>query len=270
MSEQRHHFTDDGLNLNQANSYNLLLQINANSFSYAITNGNKLLSWVEDYPLDELKDPKSLRDVLTANYQQVIIGLASTGFTLLPKALFDQDNIADVARLLDVQDEEQIYFQPLDDVNVIIYKVEHPLTTNINDFDSPLVNHKANGWIKAIAKKQAANSDLFVNRADNTADFLNFKNGKLRFYNNFTFKNHEELAYFCAFVAQELQLDPQDITLIISGEVNSGDKSVTFLKEFFKEVKINDIAPLQLPEKVDAHKILTLAALSLCASSEED
>ncbi|MDB5287304.1 MAG: hypothetical protein JWR05_2253 [Mucilaginibacter sp.] len=270
MSEHRHYFTDESLSLNQAHSYNLLLQINANSFNYAITFNNQLLSWAEDYPLDELKDPKALRDVLTANYKQVIIGLVSTGFTLLPNSLFDKDHVADVARLLDVQDNENVYFQAADKDNVIIYKVNHDLTTNLADFDNPTVNHKAIGWITAIAKNKPADTSLYVNIANDTAEFLTFSNTSLRFYNCFTYKNHEELAYYSAFVAQELKLEPQTTSIIMSGDVNDTDKCVAYLAEFFNEVKLNTIELLELPQKVDSHKILTLAALSLCASSEEN
>jgi hypothetical protein len=270
MSEHRHYFTDESLSLNQAHSYNLLLQINANSFNYAITFNEQLLSWAEDYSLDEFKNPQVLRDVLTANYKQVIIGLASTGFTLLPNSLFDKDHVADIARLLDVQDNENVYFQPVDKENLIIYKVKNDLTTNLSDFDDPSVNHKAKGWITAIAKSKPADTSLFVNIADDTAEFLNFSSTNLRFYNSFTYKNHEELAYYSAFVAQELKLEPQDISIIISGDVNNTDKCVAYLAEFFNEVKLNAIELLELPQKVDSHKILSLAALSLCALSEEN
>jgi hypothetical protein len=270
MSEHRHYFTDESLSLNQAHSYNLLLQINANSFNYAITYNKQLLSWVEDYPLDELKNPQALRDILTANYKQVIIGLTSTGFTLLPNSLFDKDHVADIARLLDVQDNENVYFQPVDKDNVIIYKVDSDLTANLADFDNPTFNYKATGWITAIAKNKPADTSLYINIADDTAEFLNFSNTNLRFYNSFTYKNHEELAYYSAFVVQELKLEPQNTSIIMSGDVNNTDKCVAYLTEFFNEVKLNTIELLELPQKVDSHKILSLAALSLCALLEEN
>ncbi|MBD1392354.1 DUF3822 family protein [Mucilaginibacter glaciei] len=270
MSEQKNHFTHESLSLNQAHSYSLLLQINAESFNYAIASGKQLLAWAENYSLDELKDPKILRDTLTANYKQVIVGLASTGFTLLPKGLFDKDHLVDVARMLDVHDNEKVHFQSVNSDNVIIYKVDQELTANMNDFDAPVINYKAKGWIKAIANNFPLDKNLYVNVADETVEFVNFHNQSLRFYNHFNFKNHEELAYYCAFVAQDLKLDPQEVTIIISGEISYGDRCFTFLADFFKEVKLSLIEPLDLPQQVKAHQILTIAALSLCASSEED
>jgi hypothetical protein len=41
-----------------------LLQVDANSFSYAVA-GKQLLAWGENYSLDELRDPQQLRDILT-------------------------------------------------------------------------------------------------------------------------------------------------------------------------------------------------------------
>jgi hypothetical protein len=58
MSENRHHYTSDDLSLNQAHSYTLLLQVDANSFNYAVIFNKQLLAWAESYSLDELRDPQ--------------------------------------------------------------------------------------------------------------------------------------------------------------------------------------------------------------------
>jgi hypothetical protein len=65
-------------------------------------------------------------------------------------------------------------------------------------------------------------------------------------------------------------VSPESLTLVLSGDVNASDKSFTYLAAFFGNVKINDTKVLILPEQVVPHKILSLAALSLCASSEEN
>ena len=270
MSDHRYNYTSDDLSLNQAYSYNLLLQIDANAFSYAVTFKKQLLAWGENYPLEELKDPQVLRDILTANYKQVITGVYSTGFTLWPANLFDKDRIAEVARLLDVGDSEKVYWQTLDDANVIVYKVDEFMLSSIADLDNQLVNYKAKGWINLIAASRPADDELYVNIGDETVEFLYFANRNLRFYNTFSFKNHEELAYYCAFVAGELKLHPGTTTLLLSGDVNQTDRNFTYLEGFFNRVKLNDTQILVLPEQVVAHKVLTLAALLLCASSEEN
>ena len=264
MSEHRHLYTSNDFSLNQAHNYTLLVQADARYFSYAVIFEDQLLMWAENYPLNELKEQQLLGHVLTTNYKQVVTGLASTGFTLLPNSLLDANRVADVARLLDVSDTEKVNVQQLDDDNTLIYKVEGALITAVDYLDNIKLNHTAAGWITAIANNSPANSNLYLNISGETVAFLYFKDGKLRFYNTFAFKNKEELAYFCAFVAGELQLQPVDITLVISGDINTADQSFTFLGDFFGQVSLNDVQVLDLPQEIERHKILSLAALSLC------
>jgi hypothetical protein len=270
MSEHKHHYTSDDLSLTQAHSYTLLLQVNANSFNYAVISGSELLAWAENYALDELRNPQLLHDILTANYKQVITGLGATGFTLLPHSLFENDRIDDIARLLDVTGSEKVFAEKLDSQNVIIYKTDEILTYAVKELDNQKAVHTDAGFIKAIAKNSPNNTNLYLNIGNDTVSVVNFKEGGLRFYNTFTFKNHEELAYFCALICTELDIKPEDAKLIISGNVNANEKNVSYLQDFFGDVKLNDMQILDLPEGTPPHKILGLAALSLCASSEEN
>ena len=270
MSENRHHYTSDDLSLNQAHSYTLLLQVDANSFNYAVLSGKQLLSWGENYTLDELRDPQQLRDILTANYQQVITGLHTGGFTLLPQSLFDKNRLADIARLLDVSHTEKVNAEALDGQNVIIYKVDEVLTYAVKDLDNQQAVFTDAGWIKAIANNSPLSNHVYLNIGNDVVSIVNFTNGKLRFYNHFTFKNHEELAYFCALVTTELEIKSENAKLILSGDINDTDRYFTYLTDFFGEVTLNNTQVLTLPNGVASHKILSLAALSLCASSEEN
>ncbi|MGY4536175.1 hypothetical protein ACVW0P_000582 [Mucilaginibacter sp. UYNi724] len=269
MSEHRHHYTSDDLSLTQAHSYTLLLQVDVNSFSYAVINGKQLLSWGENYSLNELRDPQQLRNILTANYKVVVAGLHATGFTLLPESLFEKERLADIARLLDVTDTEKVKCEKIDDRNVIIYKVDETLTHTLKDFESQKVIHVDAGFIKAISQNFPLSTDLYLNIGNDTVSFVNFTNSSLRFYNSFKFKSHEELAYFSALVVTELGLQADQVKLILSGDINDTDRYFLYLKDFFGQVKANDISVLDLPNGTESHKILALAALSLCASSEE-
>ena len=268
MSEHNYKYTSDRLNLNEAGNYTLLLQIDLHSFGYAITDGKTLLAWAENCPLGELSDPQELRDVLTVDYKQVITGLSATGFTLVPENLFDNEYAANIARLLDVSPTDKVYAQPLDPKNIIVYKVDNSLTGTYGHLKNETIVHRAKGWIAAIWNNYPTSTDMFLNIESGTVELLNFNYGRLRYYNSFAYKNHEELAYYSAFVANELGLNPADLTLVLSGDVNTADKSFTYLAEFFGKLRINDIKTLTLPDQVIPHKILSLSALSLCASSE--
>ncbi len=261
-------YQDNSFNLYQAYSYTLLLQVEKKSFSYAVVYKNRLLVSAQNCDLTELADPRQLSELLSATYKKVIIGLPATGLTLIPVSLFSEEHTADFARFLDVKADEKVLVQSLDDQNMIIYKTGDALISAVDRFNLNNSVYAAKGWIKAIAKSGPPNNNLYIEVGESTLQFLNFSSGNLRFYNIFEFKSADELAYFAAFVTEELNLMPLDTTLVLSGDISNGDKNMTRLAEFFPKVELNNLQVLELPGQLAGHKLLGLASLSLCGSSE--
>jgi hypothetical protein len=268
MSEQIYTFRDPSFNLNQAYYYTLLIQIDAMSFSYAITYKKQLIAWDTNCNLAELSDPQELADELTATYKKVVIGLPANGFTLVPAPLFSKNQIANYARLLDVKADERVLAQALDKQNYIIYKADEKVVSAVQRFDISNVVYISKGWITAAAQDNPSNQDLYLLAENGKADFLYFKNGEIRFYNNFEYQNEDDLTYYTSFVVEELGLYAANIHLKLSGAIKPDDKFSLRLAEFFPHVTFFNPELLQLPEQITSQQILTLAALSLCGSSE--
>jgi hypothetical protein len=268
MSEQINNYTDNNFNLYQAYSYTLLLQVEPSSFSYAVVHQNRLLVSAQNVALSELAEPKQLSDLLLATYKNVIIGLPATGLTLVPNSLFSEDRISDFARFLDVKPSEKVLAQTLDDKNTIIYKTDGALVDAVEKFNLQNTVYRAKGWISAIAKSNPPDTNLYLEIGNDTVQFVYFSLGVLRFYNTFEFKNEDELVYFTAFVAEELNLKQQTTTLVLSGDITAGDKNANRLVEFYSKIELNALQVLELPGQIASHKLLALAALSLCGSSE--
>lgn len=264
MSEQIYTYRNNTFYVTQANNYTLLLQLDATSFAFAIINDAKqLLAYNNNCGLNELTNPQLLGEVLTAQYKNTIIGLPAKGFTLIPASLFMAEKVADFARLLDVQPNEKVLSQQLDNDNYIIYKADEKIVAAAQKFNISNAVYVNSGWIKAIAQSNPSNNDLYININNVNADYLYFKDGKLRFYNSFECDGADDLVYYTAFVAQELNLDAQAVNLVLSG-----DKTGNGLTDFYPSVSFNNLQVIELPEQIASHQILTLAALSLCGSSE--
>lgn len=268
MSENNYNFHDDDFSLDKAQDYTLLIRIEKSVFTYAISEQGKLMALADNHPLDELRNPEELLDLLSANFKNVVIGLPATGFSLLPQSIYNKDKIADLARFLNVGANEKVLAQPLDDRNIIIYKTPDTIVNAADEFGLRNTVYTSKGWLDAIAQNQPGNKDLYLNISGQVVEIANFTTGKLRFYNAFEFTGEDELAYFAALVTSELALQPADTNLYLSGEVEHADKNISRLAEFFGKAEINGIKPLQLPFDIESHKVLSISALSLCASSE--
>jgi hypothetical protein len=268
MSEQITPFYDNTFNLDEASNYTLLLLVDANSFSYAVTFNNKLLACNFNCDVNELINPKQLHQILSASYKNVIIGLNGKGFVLVPQPFYNADRIVDFARPLDVSENEKVLAQLLDEKNYVIYKVAEQQLAAIEKFNSKHIVFAAKGLIKAVAQNTPLNFNLYLNITDHKVEFVYFKQDVLRFYNSFEAKSADDVAYFSALVTQELEMQPQYTNLILSGNVQTGDVTFIRLSSFFAEVIISNIALLELPAEIQPHHILSLASLSLCGSSE--
>ncbi|MCD8742219.1 DUF3822 family protein [Mucilaginibacter roseus] len=266
MNEPTFNYHDEAFGLDAAADYTLLVQLHSNSFTYAVTAGNKLLVCESGHPLEELSAPEELADLFEADYKQLIIGLPATGFTLLPNSVYSEDNVADYARLLNVQSTDRLFAQQLDGENMVIYKVpvKHAdLAERRFGLENTVFSTK--GWVAAIGANHPADDTLYLNLMDGRIDLLYFRYGKIRYYNNFECTNADDVLYFSALAAKAINMEPADLHLSISGAIESNDELLIKATEFFKSAQLNTLSLFALPREIEIQQILSLTALSLCA-----
>ncbi|MGZ3873383.1 MAG: hypothetical protein ACXVJD_10715, partial [Mucilaginibacter sp.] len=65
MSDHNHYnnYRDDNFNLNEANGYTLLLQVETGSFSYAVADEDRMIACGQNYSLQEFEQPGKLNDL---------------------------------------------------------------------------------------------------------------------------------------------------------------------------------------------------------------
>ena len=268
MSNRNYQYLDPDLDPRKAADHTLLVQAGTDSFSFAVTDGKRLLLLSNNLSLDELNGQSDDDDLLFGNYGRKIIALSPAGFTFVPSGIFSPEKVADLARFLDVKSSEKVFSHPLDTENQVVFKVCGALADKIAaNFDLQDVVFGASGWIKSISNSGPGDSNLYLNLSGNKVEILNFKEGKLRFYNAFEFMSEDELAYFTTIVGGDLQIAADNITLYLSGDVEADDKNFNRLRKFFSRVDLNSIKPLKLPSRYASHPSLKLTALALCGSS---
>lgn len=265
MNEPNYKYTNNAFSLSDADSYVLLIQIYSNSFSYAVTQNDTLLAWGSQVSLSELQSPDELRDMLLADYKKVIVGLPSTGFTLIPEALYSDTQVHEFARFLNVGEGEKVFVQQLDNENRVVYKV----AAKIADAAEALFGLEntvfgLKGWVKAIAGNNPADDTIYAEIQADTVTLLYYNYGRLRYLNSFKFTNADELAYYSTLVADQLKMQPNSMVVCLSGEAGSDDESTKRLSEFFSGTENTNLQILQVPETFASHQILSLAALNLC------
>lgn len=267
MDDTLYHYIDPGFSHTQVSNYTLLLLLSPVNFSLAVMHNHKLMVWRKAAPLQEFNQPGEVQEVLNFSYHEVIAGLDSAHFTLVPQSLFEQDAVVAIARYLDVQATDTVFAQPLDANNHIVFKTGEAITNATARFDLNKAVFGAAGWLQALAINNPSNYNLYLNLNTNRFEVAYFKHGKLHLYNTFEFTHEDELAYYTAFVCQQLRLDMSTVTVILSGNIAAGDNRYhQILSDFFKTVELNTITVADIPEGLPKQQLLALTALPLCAS----
>lgn len=269
MADQVYNYRDPNTGIYQVNDqYTLLLEVYPESVSYAVVYQNKLMAWCKNCDHKILAEPGQTHEFLNYRYKNIVLALPSTGFTLVPNALYDTSRVVTIAHFLDVKPHEKVFAHALDNENHIVFKVDESLTKLTEKFDLQNVVHISKGWVKAIETNNPQSYNLYLNFDKQQVEIVWFSNGKLRFYNTFNFHNPDELVYYTGMVAKELQLTQRTTNLVVSGDINQDDKNATRLAEFFNGVDENELKLIELPAEIFPHQVLSLTALSLCVSSE--
>jgi len=268
MNDTIYHYIDPGFSHTAVGNYTLLLQLGLASYTLAVMQGQQLMVWRKTAPLSELTQAGSeVQEVLNFNYQDVITGISTPWFTLVPEHLFDTDNATEVARYLDVNLADTVFAQPLDQDNQVVFKTSAALSIAAGRFDLQKVVFAASGWLQVIAANNPSGYHIYLQVFEDHFDMAYFRQGKLYFYNTFEYTHEEELAYYTVFACQQLKLDISLITVILSGAVNINDERFTpILSYIFKGVDMNTLSVATIPANLPAHQLLALTALPLCAS----
>jgi hypothetical protein len=268
MGEINYTYQHEDFNLSLAYYYTSVLQVNSADFNYAVFYNDKLMALVEHSSLEELANPTEMANELFANFRDVVVGIDATAFTLLPIELFNTERVADYARFLDVKQDEKVLAQQLDADNFIVYKTTQAVVNAVEKFDLEQCVYNGKGWINAIANNNPADNIIYINIEEAQAEFLYFKNGKIRLYNKFGYNTADDLAYTASVVFRETGINQTDIQLCLSGPAAQNDAYKARLADFFTVVNENAINIAELPEELNSTQFLKLSALLLCVSSE--
>ncbi|NCD70060.1 DUF3822 family protein [Mucilaginibacter agri] len=261
-------YFDDNFSAETTKYYTLLIQIRNTDFSFAVVHQSTLLVWGKNYPLVELASPNELAPYLNpTDYHKVVIGVTPTVFNIVPTKVFNEERVTDFMRVLDVQPSDKAYSQTLDSDNLVLFKDNDqllPVLTTRYPYHQIVFNYKC--WLQTISADNLDSINLYVDIQPNEVHFASYKNNKLRFYNSFNYAGADELAYFTALVANDLQLNQLTTHLIVSGDITTGDSKLANISEFFPKIDISQLKQLeQLPEGVEPQQLLSLTALLLCA-----
>lgn len=249
--------TDETFDPSRSKSYHLSLLVEGTNLSYAIfdTVSNKYVC------LRTGAEPPQL------NFKSATCAVAHPKFTLVPDALFDDESKESLLGFNHpVEAGEKIHSDVLHSLDARnLFTISRDLETKLRaQYPNIHFLHNATAFIEGLlmSNKNRSGKTVFANFHPTYFEIVILENGELLFGNAFEYKTSEEIAYYMLFVYEQLRLNPEEVELILSGEIEKTAKEHSLLYTYIRHVKFAGLPDsLQYSYKFDdiqAHRFFSL------------
>ena len=244
-------YFDKSLKESQTRNYTLSIQLCLDSLAFTVYNPDKnKFVGIESYRFSDIEGieqlPSFLGKVLNNRpsfafpYEKVFLLYQNSYSTLIPQPLFDEThkNLY-LGFNQPFQENSRIVFDELENNEAVnIYYLPNLVIEKAKDF-WPNVNllHFSTGLIESLSinfKNKVDTKTLFVNLQDDCFDLVYFKENKLHYYNSFEFRTKEDFIYFLLISIDQLMLNPEDVKLILMGDIDKTDDTYRMIHQYIK------------------------------------
>ncbi len=242
-------YFDKSFKESQTRNYTLSIQLWLNGLVYTVYNPekNKFIG-IEQYFFTDSENvdqlPSFLGKILNCRpsfafpYGSVFLMYQNKYSTLIPEPLFNEEkkNLY-LGFNQPFQENSRIVFDKLKNNQAVnIYYLPNPVIEKAKDFwANVVIMHYSTALIESLTvnfKNKADANTLFVNLRNSCFDLVYFKENKLNLYNTFDFNTKEDFIYFLIISIDQLKLNPEDIKLILLGNISKTDSTYSMIQQY--------------------------------------
>ncbi len=244
----------------------LLLVLNQDTFNYAIRHPvtQQLVCVSTENSLSQLFGQNENSEVLGESYQKIIVAAETKSFCLIPDAVFTHENLPDFAAFLSVKEADLVLTDQIQTrENTVIFTFPEDLVRKIAaKYPSAKIQFAPKSWIKTIFDARLSGQNLYLFLEENSLQILFSAQENIRFYNRFDCTTADEVVYFTALVADQLNLKPEETNLFLCGRIEAGSGPMLLLQGFFKDVSLFSTSGFLQKDVLQQHQIVQFLGLS--------
>lgn len=276
---------DKSFRESQTKNYTMSMQLSLYGLVFCIfsEDRNKYIGF-EAYSFknieDESKIPSQLDLILNEKpwfafpFKHFNLLYQNTSNTLVPGVLFDKTKKSLYLGFNQpFKENSRIVFDELKTALANnVYYLPNPVAEKIKEFwPNADIRHFSSILIESLLinyKNKIGDKTLFVNVRENSFDLVNFKQNKLNYYNNFEFRTKEDFIYFLLSAIENLGLNPEEVELVLMGEINKGMNSYEMIFQYIRNFsfveKNESLSYSYLLDEVNHHSYNTLFSRVQC------
>jgi len=204
-------------------------------------------------------------ELLQLKYETVSVSHFNNLVTQVPKPFFNKEELPQYLQYsIKVLENDFITFDELQNSEII--NVYIPFV-NINNFlldtyGTFEYKHSSTILIEKLLHefKNLNDNFCFVNVTDHNFEIVILKQHKVVLFNCFSFNTKEDFIYYILFTAEQLNLNPEELKLILLGDIEKESEIYNILFQYIRNIEFYKPAKFSsfLKEEISEHSNFTL------------
>lgn len=235
----------------------LSVQISLSGLSFLVTSqaSKKTLFFIEKKlshsttPEELLMDIESIisqNQILDSPFSEVSVVYSTPIYSLVPTELFNETKASEYLKFNSkILANDYIAHDTLEGLGITIAYVPF---MNINNYffekyGSFSYYHSATVLVKTILESQKYSLPrMYLHFEQHRFDCLALKDGKLQLCNTYNFNTPEDFIYYTLFCMEQLNLDPETISVFLSGDIGKDDDNYKMAYTYIRNLEFIESA----------------------------
>lgn len=166
-------------------------------------------------------------------------------YTLVPQALFEEKELETYLSFnhpIEENHQLKFHFTKLESFDaVIVFAIPRSLEFMLKAKLPPYkLLHFASPILEAVGLSKPKPNELLVHVQNEQFEVIYAPNGKLNFFNSFQYQSKEDFIYYLLYVMEQLQLEREQSTIILVGEIEKDSAIFKLLHTYINEVTLGE------------------------------
>lgn len=234
----------------------LSIQVCLDGLSFCTQNiASKEVISYQKIPFKQQVDPASLlgevstifkiHPELQESYKKVEVIYSNHLFTLVPKAVFDPEKLTDYLKFnTKILATDFVAYDLIETQDMVTVYIPY---TNVNNFFFDTFGafdyyHGMSLFIKHLLEKEPHDESpkVHIHLHKNSFDLVATQKKKLLLANAFEFHSKEDFLYYTLFTLEQLELNPEKVLVILSGQVQKEDPLYEMAYKYIRHLNIKE------------------------------
>lgn len=253
MTKEIKKITNNTLDFKNLEENHLSIQLSLDGFSFCIY--NKVIkdfcafalyefeqTSISPYQhLDLVAEIFQQEELLQLKYNTVSVSHFNNLNTQVPEPFFEKDKLNQYLKYsIKVLENDFIAFDKLKNTDIVNVYIPFVNINNflIDTFGAFEYKHSSTILIEKLLHeyKNLTDNFCFVNVTHHHFEIVVIKNNKFELFNCFKFNTKEDFIYYILFTAEQLHLNPEDLKLVLMGEIEKESKLYTILYQYIRNI----------------------------------